>query len=61
MAVRTRPKGVCGVEVGAMGYTLLVAQDRVCPRGRRQIVTKVEPGTACSGVQAVPDPFDQAR
>ena len=33
MAVRTRPKGVCGVEVGAMGTTLLVAQRAVVPSG----------------------------
>ncbi|GGP48458.1 hypothetical protein GCM10010214_21350 [Streptomyces abikoensis] len=33
MAVRTRPKGVCGVEVGAIGATLLVAHREVPPRG----------------------------
>src|SRR5690349_11642575 len=33
MAVRTRPKGVCGVEIGAMGNTLLAATLAVSPRG----------------------------
>lgn len=51
------PEGVCGVEIGAMGNTLLAAQLAVSPWGTGQ----EEPGTACSGVQAVPGPFDQPR
>ena len=61
MAVRTRPKGVCGVEVGAMGTTLLAAHRVVLALGGREKRDKEEPGTACSGVQAVPGPFDQPR
>jgi hypothetical protein len=33
MAVRTLPKGACGVEVGAMETTLLVADALMMPRG----------------------------
>ena len=58
MAVSTRPKGVCGVEVGAMGPTLLVAHRAVCASGEQGMWSS---GTACSGVQAVPGPFVQPR
>ena len=49
MAVRTRPKGVCGVEVGAMGNTLLVAHGRGLPSGDAKVVTKRSPALPARG------------
>ena len=55
------PEGGLGVEIGAMGPTLLAAQRTVCPRGtRRGTWQRTRSGTACSGVQAAPGPFDAA-